>query len=299
MFLSTNILPFRTTHTHTRINMPNFKEASVEWNQKWKRNYPSYVLNKLWPFAIRGLLFFWKKQKIITATYLTKRKQKFYINLLTFVELKINSVFVVLTACFLDSARTCNNFFHEEKKLETTLDWLSFQSLLDLSLNPLLYNPNRRYRLLRLFLVVYEHSNSFVRNCYRVMLNIKCLDRVANSEAYRQIENATGKEIEPLTLLIPEKAIKVCWLDTWGRLRTSSLFTFAKSRQERPREAEDDLYAEYIDKDVMPSAREKRIMAKVRDIWKNRVVSGCQPKLFAAECWWWWALEWSRLPNFT
>ncbi len=136
--------------------------------------------------------------------------------------------------------------------------------------------------------------NSFATNCYRVMLNIKRLDRVTNSEIYRQIKNATGKEIEPLTLQIQRRQLRYvghCLRKAENELINKyALYTPLPSHGTRGRGNPRMTYAEYIGRlilnDVLPSAGEIRKMANDRDLWKNRVVGGCKPKLFAVEWWW-------------
>jgi hypothetical protein len=123
------------------------------------------------------------------------------------------------------------------------------------------------------------------------MLNIKRLDRVTNSEIYRQIESATGKEIEPLTLQIQRRQLRYvgnCLRKAENELISKYvLYTPLPSHGTRGRGNPKMTYAEYIGRlinnDVLPSAGEIRKMANDRSLWRNRIVGGCKPKLFAVE----------------
>ncbi len=98
-----------------------------------------------------------------------------------------------------------------------------------------------------------------------------------------------GKEIEPLTLQIQRRHIRHVDHCLRGRQRTSwsTNMLFIHRCRVKGLEAE-GTEEDLINNDVPHSTREIRIMTKNRDSWKNRVVGGWKPTLFAVEWWWWW-----------
>jgi hypothetical protein len=99
------------------------------------------------------------------------------------------------------------------------------------------------------------------------------------------------EKIEPLTLQIQRRQLRYvghCLRKTENELiKKYVLYIPLPSHGTRDRGNPKITYAEYIGRlinnDVLPSAGEIRKMAKDRNLWKNRVVGGCKPKLFAVE----------------
>ena len=129
-----------------------------------------------------------------------------------------------------------------------------------------------------------QSLNSFATNCYRVMLNIKRLDRISNAEIYKRIG------IDELVLQIQRRQLRF----VGHSLRRPEnelinkyvLYQPIQRHGKRKPGKSKTLYPEYIGKlinsEVPPTADEMRKAARDRKEW-SKLVDACKPKIFAAD----------------
>ena len=132
--------------------------------------------------------------------------------------------------------------------------------------------------------------NSFATSCYRVMLNIKRIDKVSNIRIHELI----GIK-DPLVLTVQRRQLRFvghCLRKAENELINKYvLYTPELSHGNRGRGQPKMLYPDYIgqliDSETPPTIDDIRAAARNRQGW-NRIVDACIPTSFAVDWWWWW-----------
>jgi hypothetical protein len=126
--------------------------------------------------------------------------------------------------------------------------------------------------------------NSFATSCYRIILNIKRLDKISNNTIYENVKQ------EPLVQTIQRRQLR--FIGHCLR-RNSNEFTnmyalytpkpgHGKRKRGRPRLKYVDYVARLINNDDPPTIDEIRKAAADRKRWYDIVIA-CKPRLFAAD----------------
>jgi hypothetical protein len=126
--------------------------------------------------------------------------------------------------------------------------------------------------------------NSFATTCYRIMLNIKRLDKISNTTIYERVKQ------EPLTHTIQRRQLRYighCLRRTTNEfVNMYALYTpkngHGKRRRGRPRLTYAEYVAKLINNDEPPTSDEIRKAAANRKHWLDIVIA-CKPRLFAVD----------------
>ena len=136
-----------------------------------------------------------------------------------------------------------------------------------------------------------QSLNSYSTSCFRIMLNIKRLDKISNEEIYTKIG------ITPLVHQIQRRQLKYvghCLRKDKNELINKYVLykpedRLGKRGKGRARLMYPEYIGELINDESPPSIDDIREAAKDRKEWRKKVVDVCKPKLFAVD-WWWWMI---------
>ena len=128
--------------------------------------------------------------------------------------------------------------------------------------------------------------NSFATSCYRIILNIKQLDKISNNTTYKIVEQ------EPLTQTIQRRQLRFighCLCRNANELINVYALYSPKpgddtQKRGRPRFHYHGYLASLINDDEPPTSDEIRRAAANRERW-FKIVVACKPRLFAVGWW--------------